>query len=85
MHFGGAFPGAAPPLIGWAAASGRLDLAAWMLYGIVFLWQFLHFMAIAWMYREDYQQAGYLVLPKGESKALLWLGRQCCPQAVCLF
>jgi protoheme IX farnesyltransferase len=67
----GAFPGAAPILIGWAAASGRLDLAAWVLYGIVFLWQFPHFMAIAWMYREDYQQAGYLVLPKGESKTSL--------------
>src|SRR5215471_17827412 len=67
----GAFPGAAPPLIGWAAASGRLDLAACVVYGMVFLWQFPHFMAIAWMYREDYQHAGYLVLPKGESKASL--------------
>ena len=67
----GALPGAAPPLIGWAAASGRLDLGAWVLYGIVFLWQFPHFMAIAWMYREDYQQAGYSVLPKGESKTSL--------------
>jgi protoheme IX farnesyltransferase len=67
----GAFPGAAPPLIGWAAASGRLDLAVWVLYSMVFLWQFPHFMAIAWMYREDYQQGGYLVLPKGESKTSL--------------
>ena len=59
----GAFPGAMPPLIGWAAARGRLDPEVWVLYGIVFLWQFPHFMAIAWMYREDYARAGYLVLP----------------------
>src|SRR6201997_3974475 len=60
----GAFPGAMPPLIGWAGASGRLNNEAWILYAIVFLWQFPHFMAIAWMYREDYDRAGYLVLPK---------------------
>jgi len=59
----GAFPGAVPPLIGWAAAQGRLQPEAWALYTIVFLWQFPHFMAIAWMYREDYARAGYLVLP----------------------
>jgi heme o synthase len=64
----GAFPGAMPPLIGWAAASGRLDSEAWMLYAILFLWQFPHFMAIAWMYREDYDRAGYLVLPKGNAR-----------------
>jgi protoheme IX farnesyltransferase len=64
----GAFPGAMPPLIGWAAASGRLSLEAWVLYGILFLWQFPHFMAIAWMYREDYARAGYLVLPLGERR-----------------
>jgi heme o synthase len=62
----GAFPGAMPPLIGWAAARGRLDPEAWVLYATVFLWQFPHFMAIAWMYREDYTRAGYLVLPAGE-------------------
>jgi heme o synthase len=62
----GAFPGAVPPLIGWAAASGRLSSEAWLLYAILFLWQFPHFMAIAWMYREDYSRAGYLVLPHGE-------------------
>jgi len=61
----GAFPGAMPPLIGWAAASGRLNAEAGMLYAILFLWQFPHFMAIAWMYREDYDRAGYLVMPKG--------------------
>jgi len=64
----GAFPGAVPPLIGWAAASGTLSLEAWLLYGLVFLWQFPHFMAIAWMYREDYVRAGYLVLPHGERR-----------------
>jgi heme o synthase len=64
----GAFPGAMPPLIGWAAASGRLNTEAWTLYAILFLWQFPHFMAIAWMYREDYDRAGYLVLPKGKTR-----------------
>ena len=59
----GAFPGAMPPLIGWASASGRLNIEAGILYAIVFLWQFPHFMAIAWMYREDYDRAGYFVLP----------------------
>lgn len=64
----GAFPGAMPPLIGWAAATGRLNVEAWTLYAILFLWQFPHFMAIAWMYREDYDRAGYLVLPKGNAR-----------------
>jgi protoheme IX farnesyltransferase len=59
----GALPGATPPLIGCAAACGRLDGNAWLLFAIVFLWQFPHFMAIAWMYREDYARAGYFVLP----------------------
>ena len=65
----GAFPGAMPPLIGWAAASGGLSLQAWMLYAMLFLWQFPHFMAIAWMYREDYDRAGYVVLPHGQRRA----------------
>ena len=60
----GALPGAAPPLIGWAGATGALNPEAWVLYGIVFLWQFPHFMAIAWMYREDYRRAGYRVVPR---------------------
>jgi protoheme IX farnesyltransferase len=64
----GAFPGAVPPLIGWVAARGRLDPEAWVLYAAVFLWQFPHFMAIAWMYREDYARAGYLVLPLDERR-----------------
>jgi heme o synthase len=62
----GAFPGAMPPLIGWAAASGKLTFEAWALYAVLLLWQFPHFMAIAWMYREDYARAGYLVLPHDE-------------------
>jgi protoheme IX farnesyltransferase len=64
----GAFPGAIPPLIGWAAVSGRLSFEAWILYAMIFLWQFPHFMAIAWMYREDYDRAGYLVLPHGKAR-----------------
>ena len=64
----GAVPGAAPPLIGWAGACGHLDAAAWVLFAIVFLWQFPHFMSIAWMYREDYRRAGYLVLPASGAK-----------------
>jgi heme o synthase len=64
----GAIPGAAPPLIGWAAARGRLDPASWALFAIVFLWQFPHFMSIAWMYREDYARAGYLVLPSDKKR-----------------
>jgi protoheme IX farnesyltransferase len=64
----GAFPGAMPPLIGWAAASGRLNIEAAILYAMLFLWQFPHFMAIAWMYREDYDRAGYLILPKGNAR-----------------
>jgi protoheme IX farnesyltransferase len=61
--FVGAFPGAVPPMIGWAAATGSLDRGAWLLFGILFLWQFPHFHAIAWMYRDDYSRAGILMLP----------------------
>jgi len=64
----GAVPGAMPPLIGYAAATGRLSLEAWVLYLILFLWQFPHFMAIAWMYREDYDRAGYVMLPKTQTR-----------------
>jgi protoheme IX farnesyltransferase len=59
----GAFPGAVPPLLGWAAATNTLGLEAWALFAILFLWQFPHFFAIAWMYREDYARAGILMLP----------------------
>jgi protoheme IX farnesyltransferase len=74
----GAFPGAAPPLIGWAAARGRLDAEAWVLCLIVFLWQFPHFMAIAWMYRADYSRAGYHVLPaQGRDRFVIWQSFAC--------
>ena len=59
----GAFPGAAPILMGWAAAKNNLGLEAWLLYAILFLWQFPHFYAIGWLYREDYARAGMLMLP----------------------
>lgn len=59
----GAVPGAMPPLIGYAAGSGALTAEAWVLAGILFLWQFPHFYAIAWMYREDYARAGIVMLP----------------------
>lgn len=59
----GALPGSGPILIGWAAARDRLDLGAWILFGIQFLWQFPHFLAIAGLYREDYAKAGIRMLP----------------------
>ncbi len=59
----GSFPGAMPPLVGWAAASGALSAEAWTLFAIMFFWQFPHFYAIAWMYREDYRRAGIGMLP----------------------
>lgn len=61
--FIGAFPGAIPPMIGWTAATGHLDSGAWLLFAILFFWQFPHFHAISWMYREDYARAGILMLP----------------------
>jgi len=59
----GALPGAMPPLMGYAAASGILDRDAWTLFFILFVWQFPHFLAIAWMYRDDYARAGIQMLP----------------------
>jgi protoheme IX farnesyltransferase len=61
--FVGAFPGAVPPLIGWVAVRNAIGLEGWVLFAILFLWQFPHFYAIAWMYREDYSRAGILMLP----------------------
>jgi protoheme IX farnesyltransferase len=72
----GAFPGAMPPLIGWAAASGRLSFDAWVLFAVLFLWQFPHFMAIAWMHRDDYERAGYLVLPRGGKRRIRFMAWQ---------
>lgn len=59
----GAFPGALPPLIGWAAAKGSISAGGWILFAILFFWQFPHFMSIAWMYRQDYSRAGIKMLP----------------------
>ena len=61
--FFGAFPGAAPVLMGWAAATNSLSLEAWVLYAILFLWQFPHLYAIGWLYREDYARVGMFMLP----------------------
>jgi protoheme IX farnesyltransferase len=74
----GAIPGAMPPLIGYAAASGRLTWEAGILFAILFVWQFPHFYAIAWMYREDYERAGIRMLPVVEpdgvstARQILW-------------
>ena len=58
----GAIPGAIPPLMGWTAATGALGLAGWIAFGVLFFWQLPHFMAISWMYREDYGRAGFSML-----------------------
>ena len=60
----GAFPGAAPTLIGWAGAAASINRNAWFLFAVIFLWQFPHFLAIALLYREDYARAGYRMLPR---------------------
>ena len=67
--FVGAFPGAMPPLIGWAAARGNLTAEAWVLYAVLFFWQFPHFLGIAWLYREDYERAKLRMLPAGDRGA----------------
>jgi protoheme IX farnesyltransferase len=59
----GAIPGALPPLMGWTAAANDITMGAWALFAMQFLWQFPHFFAIAWMYREQYKKAGILMLP----------------------
>ncbi|MBL7988449.1 MAG: protoheme IX farnesyltransferase [Chlorobi bacterium] len=58
----GAIPGGLPPMIGWTAVTNSLDLGAWVLFGILFFWQMPHFLSLAWMYRKDYEQAGYKML-----------------------
>jgi protoheme IX farnesyltransferase len=59
----GALPGALPPLMGWTAARGEINIEGWSLFAILFFWQLPHFLAIAWMYREDYARAGFAMLP----------------------
>jgi heme o synthase len=71
----GALPGAMPPLMGYAASHGSLTPEAWTLFAILFIWQFPHFLAIAWMYREDYARAGILMLPVVEPDGMS-TGRQ---------
>jgi protoheme IX farnesyltransferase len=70
----GACPGAAPVLMGWAAVRGDLALEAWVLYAILFLWQLPHFLAIGWLYREDYARAGMLMLPAGDGSGRATFG-----------
>jgi protoheme IX farnesyltransferase len=63
----GAVPGAIPPMMGWAAARGTLDRTAWALFAILFLWQLPHFLALAWLYRDDYARAGFPMLAVSDS------------------
>ena len=67
----GAVPGALPPVIGWTAVTGRLDVGALALFLIVFVWQVPHFLAIAWMYRDDYARAGFRMLPVRDARGEL--------------
>lgn len=79
----GAIPGALPPLMGWAAARGQVDPLGWTLFGILFFWQVPHFMAIAWLYREDYAKAGFVMLPNVDVEGLR-TGRQAVSHTVFL-
>jgi heme o synthase len=79
----GAVPGALPPVIGWAAASGRLEPGAFILFAIVFLWQIPHFLAIAWLYKEDYERGGFPMLPVIDREGRI-TGRQAVLHSVAL-
>ena len=79
----GAIPGALPPVIGWAAATETLGIEAFSLFLIVFLWQFPHFLAIAWIYREDYARGGLKMLPGVDPQGAL-TGRQATIYALAL-
>jgi protoheme IX farnesyltransferase len=67
----GAVCGAVPPMMGWTAATGRLDAGAWILGGILFAWQIPHFLALAWLYREDYARGGFRMLPAVDGEGRL--------------
>jgi protoheme IX farnesyltransferase len=71
----GAIPGALPPVIGWTAARGNADFESWILFAILFLWQMPHFLAISWLYREDYKQAGFVMLTGSDPECRV-TGRQ---------
>jgi protoheme IX farnesyltransferase len=71
----GAVPGALPPMMGWCAVRGEVDLAAWVLFGILFFWQMPHFLAIAWICREDYARGGFPMLPVIDPGGV-WTARQ---------
>ncbi len=79
----GAFPGALPPVIGWAGARGTVDSGAFVLFAILFLWQIPHFLAIAWIYREDYARAGLPMLPVLDPEGKI-TGRQAVANSVAL-
>ena len=74
----GAVPGALPPVIGWAAARGSLDTGAFILFAILFLWQIPHFLAIAWLYRDDYARAGFRCCPCSTARGRSRPGRRSC-------
>jgi heme o synthase len=79
----GAIPGALPPVMGWAAARGSLEMGGWVLFLILFFWQLPHFLALAWMYREDYARAGFPMLPVEEPSGAS-TGRQVVLQTLAL-
>jgi protoheme IX farnesyltransferase len=79
----GAVPGALPPVLGWVAAGRELDAGALSLFAILFLWQFPHFLAIAWLYRTDYAAAGLKMLPTGETADRI-IGLVATAYALCL-
>ena len=79
----GAIPGALPPVIGWSAATGQLGIEAFSLFLILFLWQFPHFLAIAWIHREDYARGGHRMLPAADTRGFL-TGRQASTYALAL-
>jgi heme o synthase len=75
----GAVSGAIPPVIGWTAARPSLDAGAWILFGVLFLWQMPHFLSIAWLYRDEYAQAGFVMLRRND------VGGHCTARASLLF
>jgi protoheme IX farnesyltransferase len=79
--FVGAIPGALPPVLGWTAARGELGAGAFALFAILYLWQLPHFLAIAWLYRSDYEQGGLVMLPARDPQGAM-TARQMCLHAV---